>query len=165
MSQPQVSVESNFANYSPKTISSVCFKESQFKVFCQELSSNHCAAIDEECRLQTWPSLCVQIDVLHTTLNGLLSKSRSWSLCIWSSHTERSTGLCELRERKWDPGPVCLVPGEREIKMLSDKWLCVARHETMIDWAITKLKEGKPLCNVHKGSMDALRIRILLSRS
>ena len=116
MSQPQVSVEGNFANYSPKTISSVCFKESQLKVFCQELSSNHCAAIDEECRGQNWPRLCVQIDVPHTSLNSLLSKSRSWSLCIWSSHTEGSTALvCASWERESEIlGPLCLVSGNKD---------------------------------------------------
>ena len=62
-------------------------------------------------------------------------------------------GLCHVSA--W-----CAWP--EEIKMLSDKWLCVPRHGTMTDWPITRHKGGKPMCNVHKGSMDAHMIRISL---
>ena len=34
--------------------------------------------------------------------------------------------------------------GQGEIKMLSDKWLCVPRLGTMTNWPITEHNEGKP---------------------
>ena len=77
-----------------------------------------------------------------------------------------SDGPTEQREEKVRmPGP-CHAPGawagQGEIKMLSNKWLCVPRPGTMTDWPITEDNEGKPECNFHKGCMDALRIRIWL---
>ena len=49
--------------------------------------------------------------------------------------------------------------------MLSNKWLCVSRQGTMIDWAITELKEGKPLCsNVHKDAAQRIRISLIKYR-
>ena len=82
---------------------------------------------------------------------------------LYSRHGE--SGGAGSRDRESETlGLVRLVLSEGEIKMLSNKWLCVSRQGTMIDWAITELNEGKPLCNVHKDAAQRIRISLIKYR-